>query len=578
MYTYGLSSAGSKSRLDRIYVTPALQQTATDWPICHPEGVETDHQLVSVRLSHPNTPYVGQGRWVAPTMLLQDRVVCDYLNTRGRQLEEDLDACVHDRTALVNPQTLYQEFKKDLLATMRARARVAVPRLEAQIRVLQSQLETLLNNGSEQMEETLLSIALIQNRITDLSRRRANRTETATAARYRVEGETISKYWSKLNATCKPRDIVFALERPTPDGVELVTRSDQMAKLAGDYHNDLQSDGLKDHDDITRAKAIFDTLNSITSTLPEVAREDLSASTTEAEVAEAIRTAENGKAAGLDGLPYELWKVLHQRYLRSAKTECPTFNVVRSMTKVFNDIEQHGLDSASTFTEGWMCPIFKPNKLNKRDISNYRPITLLNTDYKVFTKALTTKLARHIKTVVHEDQAGFIRGRSIHDQVRLAQLMVDFAEAEEVNGVIIALDQEKAYDKIRHDYLWDTMEAFGLPPDLIRTVQALHTSAFTYVIINCEKSPPFRVTRGVRQGDPLSCLLFNIAIEPLACLMRASSLKGIHIPGIPERKIASLFADDTTTYYGETPVAKWTPVAKCTFTLLPLKNCHGKRW
>jgi hypothetical protein len=103
---------------------------------------------------------------------------------------------------------------------------------------------------------------------------------------------------------------------------------------------------------------------------------------------------------------------------------------------------------------------------------NYRPITLLNTDYKVFMKALTTKLARHIGHIVHEDHAGFIRGRSIHDQMRLAQLMVDFAEAEEVNGMIIALDQEKAYHKIRHNYLWDTMEAFGPPPGLIHTVQS----------------------------------------------------------------------------------------------------------
>jgi hypothetical protein len=245
MYTYDMSSTGSKSRLDRIYVTAALQQTATDWLICHPEGVETDHQLVSVKLSHPNTPYVGPMHWVAPTMLLQDRVICDDINMRGKQLEEDIDACEHDRTALDNPQTLYQDFKKDLLTTMRARARVAAPRLEAPIRTSQSQLKAMLNSGSEQAEETLLSIALIQKRITDLGRQCADRTKTATAAQYRVEGETISKYWSKVKAHRKPRDIVFALERHTPNSVELETRSDRIAKLAGNYHNDLQSDDLE---------------------------------------------------------------------------------------------------------------------------------------------------------------------------------------------------------------------------------------------------------------------------------------------------------------------------------------------
>ena len=196
-----------------------------------------------------------------------------------------------------------------------------------------------------------------------------------------------------------------------------------------------------------------------------------------------------------------------------------------------------------------MCPLYKKN--DKRNIANYRPITLLNSDYKIFTKAKSIKLTAAAPGIIHTDQAGFMPGRSIFDQVRLTTLMVNYAEATEENGVIFALDQEKAYDKISHDYLLQTLERYNLPQNFINTVKSLYESAETVIIINGVKSPPFQVSRGVRQGDPLSCLLFNIAIEPLANMLRQSNLKGFSIPGVKERLITKLFADDTTVYLSE---------------------------
>ena len=153
--------------------------------------------------------------------------------------------------------------------------------------------------------------------------------------------------------------------------------------------------------------------------------------------------------------------------------------------------------------------------------------------------------------IIHVNQAGFIPGRNIFDQVKLAKLMIDYAETTEENGVIIALDQEKAYDKITHDYLWKTLNKFNLPNNFIKTVRALYENAKTAVIINGVISPTFNVSRGVRQGDPLSCLLFDIAIEPLANMLRQSNLKGFELPGIRDKLIITLFADDTTVYLSE---------------------------
>ena len=117
--------------------------------------------------------------------------------------------------------------------------------------------------------------------------------------------------------------------------------------------------------------------------------------------------------------------------------------------------------------------------------------------------------------------------------------------------MLVALDQEKAYDKIAHDYLWRVLESFGLPASYVNIIKSLYGNASTAIMINGVLSDPYRVTRGVRQGDPLSCLLFDLAIEPLSAMIRKSPIGGINIPGRTEPLKATLFADDTSVYLNE---------------------------
>jgi hypothetical protein len=146
-----------------------------------------------------------------------------------------------------------------------------------------------------------------------------------------------------------------------------------------------------------------------------------------------------------------------------------------------------------------MCPLYK--KKDKREIENYCPITLLNTDYKIYTKTLSIKLAEVAHHAIHTNQAGFMLGQSIFDQVKLVRMMINYAEVTEKDGLIVALDQEKAYDKITHDYLWRSLEKYNVHKNFICTVRSLYKSAETVVIVNGIISAPFKVSRGVHQGD-----------------------------------------------------------------------------
>ncbi|KAF5337639.1 hypothetical protein D9757_015092 [Collybiopsis confluens] len=178
------------------------------------------------------------------------------------------------------------------------------------------------------------------------------------------------------------------------------------------------------------------------------------------EIDEVIRISKKGKAAGIDGLPTELYQMLQNLHKDKVNPGDKIPNIVEVLTSVFNEIEKFGTVPKTEFTEGWMRPIYK--KKERNNIATYRPITVLNFDYNIFTKALTIRLTEAAPGLIHEGQAGFMKGRSFFNHIHLAEIVIDWAEATEEDGVIVALDQEKAYNKINHEYLWIVLEEFKL--------------------------------------------------------------------------------------------------------------------
>jgi exonuclease III/ribonuclease HI len=548
-YTYlqAQSEGRPQSRLDRIYASSKVIQNSQEWSISPTGGILTDHWMVAVRVLSEDTPFQGPGRWSLPLYLLRDKKTKHEISERATKLGNDIDRAKYRRSAETNPQTLYKTFKRELAEFGRQRAKETMPAHKKSIEQLILQREKLANDPRLTPGEKKDAIIAITEQINEKEEKRHSLARTSTSARDALEGERITRYWSAVNAPAKRTNTIRNLRRP--DGQGLEARSDLMAEIARKHHNDVQYEEPA-IDQITREAAIRTAHSKIKRKLTNAQKAKMAKRITENDVEKAIRAAPPGKAAGLDGLPAELWKELLNEYCTAEKQDPKPSpmppNIAKILTCVYNDIEEHGIEPGTEFNEGWMCPIFKKNE--RSEIANYRPITVLNTDYKIMTKAITMRLTTVIDDLIEDDQAGFIPKRSIFDQVKLAKLTLRYAEATETNGAIVALDQEKAYDKIAHDYLWRTLIEFNLPQNFVNTVIRLYTNAHTSVMVNGVLSQAFRITRGVRQGDPLSCLLFNLAIEPLACLIRQSTLKGLSVPGREDRLIVKLFADDTTVY------------------------------
>ena len=548
-YTFAQSArqGGHQSRIDRIYIQESMLQFSKEWEI-GPSPIHTDHYMVSVRISKQNMPFIGKGRWTLNPSLLRDKEIISNIAEESAKLRASLDYYESHRTDHDNPQTAFKSFKDTTVAILRNRAKKIIPMAKQRIETLKENLRQVLNDSTIPDDDRLLLSCELRERINTLRQSIHDSTRDRSHLKIQIESESpTSGLWAKSGKEKKARDVISELQTldSPPDNPQYINRSSDMAELARCYYENLQQKDLSPPD--IRNEAIEDVLSKVNARLPEDEKDKLDQNISLEEVSSTLKDLPNGKATGLNGLPYEFWKWLGPIPIKRADGDPSNLN--ECLHAVFLDIQRHGVAPGTNFTEGWICPLYK--KKDRRDIANYRPITLLNSDYKLLTKILALRLASSAPHIIHENQAGFIPGRVITDQIRLTQMVLHYAEATEENGVIVALDQEKAYDKIAHDYLWLTLEKYGLPPSFITTIKSLYESAETLVIINGESSSTFKVTRGVRQGDPLSCLLFDIAIEPLAESIRQSNLEGFKVHNQLERTIVSLFADDTTVYLSE---------------------------
>lgn len=556
-FSFRSESNLAQSRIDRIYIREELIKYTHKWEIKR-TGLNTDHLLVQMSITNPWLPHRGAGRYAMPTFLLRNEPLIRELNKIGKVYHNKAQQAREHRTKENNPQFVHKRMKEEMMRIIRQHAKCITSKIDQNVSKLEEEKQKVLNHTVWDECKRGMESALLDERIKGLKRVKLERIRDNTETRFFLEGELLQKTWINANKESVPRDIIVALKDQKRPGKPLVRRSDRMANIAKEYHDELQKENkIGDADD--HEKEIKKVLNHVKRKLNKEQKKCLAKNMTEEEIRSAIEKLPNGKAAGLDGIPQEIWKNFmnaHQseedklaKNSQRSTEENNQFDVVKYLTTIYNDIEDYGIEPQAGFADGWLCPIYK--KGDRTDIGNYRPITVLNTDYKIFTKAIANRLSKVTPDIIHPDQAGFIKGRRIEDQTELANLVIEWGEKKNMNGTIVCLDQEKAYDKIRHRFLWATLESFGFPKQCINTLKTLYAEAKTTVIINGEKSVPYQVHQGVRQGDPMSCLLFNLAIESLAQMIREANLKGMEIEGEAERLIVKLFADDTTVYLSE---------------------------
>lgn len=391
---------------------------------------------------------------------------------------------------------------------------------EKEEKALKEKLEAELGKIEEDPDYNIEKYMRINNDLNRYEREKCMGAIIRSRALYAMEGEKCTSFFLGLEKRKQKRAHISELEN---DRDEKVNDLVGILETVHDFYKNLFR---KEPVDNTCIDAV---LNEVGTKISTDDKDACDADITEEEIKQAITSMQIKKSPGCDGLTSEFYKAF-------ADILTPM------LWKVFKYMEEKQRVPESMAT-GMITLIFK-NRGSKQKLENYRPISLLNVDYKILAKVLSMRMKSVLGSIIAPTQAYSVPGRDIADTICSVRDVIKHMEEE--GGVVMSLDLNKAFDRVEHDYLYKTMKKFGFGNKLVNWIKLLYNEAKSCVKCNGVLTDSFPLERSVRQGCPLSALLYSISVEPLAILIKQDRrIKGVEIPG-GEQNIINQYADDTT--------------------------------
>ena len=178
---------------------------------------------------------------------------------------------------------------------------------------------------------------------------------------------------------------------------------------------------------------------------------------------------ESNKSPGNDGLTVEFYRAF--------------WHVLGSvMVDSLNCSNDYG--ELSNFQKEAIITLIEKKDKDKRHLSNWRPISLINVDVKIGSKAIAKRLENVLPNIIHHNQCAYVKGRTIFDAVRTIEDVMEFSERYNIEGKLICIDFRKAFDTVSRDFLFRTLSAFGFGPSFIQWIHTLYNNISSCVLNN----------------------------------------------------------------------------------------------
>ena len=380
-------------------------------------------------------------------------------------------------------------------------------------------LQEKSNSGDTRDIEVYL---LAKEKLKELDLKDLEATKIRAKAQFMEEGERSTRYFYSLEKSRRADQTIRVL---TKENLDTVSEPQDLLKETYYFYKTLYT--AQPCDELARKQF----LSADIPKLPDNARNSCEGLITEEELLKAVRSMENNKSPGFDGLTTNFykhfWPILGEK-----------------LTSIFNYAFRTGALTVSQ-RRGVISLLFK--KGDRTQLKNWRPVTLLNTDYKILTKALANRLQRVLPLIIHTDQTASIKGRTINDNTRLLHDVVAYANEKDIPLALISVDQLKAFDRVSHEFLFKCLENFGFGPNFVQWIKLIYNSVSSSVKTNGWLTAFITLERGLRQGCALSMPLYVLTAETMAINIRENPrIHGLLPPGSQEELKLSQYADDTT--------------------------------
>ena len=506
-------------RLDYILLAENLSFNAEDSYI-KSYGF-SDHRAVGVNLNYQTFKH-GPSIYKINIELLKDTEYVNLINSLLQKSEDkfkDLDAHLKWEMIKVEIRELSQQYSRFRNSRIKNEKLNKLSELnELEEAVVNDPFNPILTNALFRLKKEA-EISLINE---------TRAAQIRCGVKWVEEGEKCTKFFLSLEKKRATSNTIYSLLNQ--QGQSTNTHAEVLEQICK-YYELLYS---ADEESQDRSQSPGDFVKDLTlPKLQEVEKNLCESPLSENEVLLALKALNNKSAPGLDGLPAEFYKVF------------------------WNGLKKYLMDSYKySFKEGALSPsqrqgvitlLHKGKELARDNLGNWRPISLTNTDYKILTKALAIRLGKVIGSLVSTDQAGFIKGRNISALLRELADIIMCEKYRKSRGIILAIDFRKAFDTISKRFMLDTFKFFGFGQNFMRWIEVLLNERTAVVKNGGYLSREFNLERGIRQGCPISPLIFVLAVEIMAIGIRQNrNIKGIKLPRSDQTAKVKQFADDTT--------------------------------
>lgn len=527
-YTWFSQSSAKKARLDFFLISEEIMTLVSDTDI--KPGYRTDHSIVELNLRLSDFKR-GKGFWKFNNNLLRDT---DYV-TMIKNLIVDLK---HEYLDLdINNNDSALKIKDDLLLDMlllkirgasiqysaRKKRERDKSRINLELRIIK--LNELISQEPNKIEYTE-EMKKLNEELEKLRQVYIKGLLIRTKAKWVEEGEKPTKYFCGLEKrnylnktiTCLKNNNGSLIQGQKEILDEIETFYKNLYLSRDDSLEEVNLNECLNYDDIKK--------------LNKTQANSLEGAITTDELLKALKNMKNDKSPGPDGFTTEFFKFFW-------------IDINDFLIKSYNCSLQKG-ELSLTQKQGIISILPKGDK-SRNLIKNWRPISLLNVTYKLISSCIANRLKSTLDYLIHENQRGFIAGRFIGENTRIIYDVLQITKEKNIPGALLLIDFEKAFDSVSWKFIFKTLQFFNFGHEFIKYVKTLYNNAELCVIQNGIFSQFFKISRGCRQGDPISPYLFILCAEIMANMFRHNkNIKGINIDNT---EICLLqYADDTCIF------------------------------